>query len=181
MKKIFRNVITLSLFLAFANCAANVITLSNSKSVISPRTGKFKILYDTDDIKAEFLAKVVLYKLKKMGFKEENREPDFIVYVAYTVRPSVKENYSHHSTNTGPLIKYLKIVFGDKKKKLLWEGESFEESSCPNIIITSPELVTEIFQFYPQDFSNKETIHSRSNVETTEIRNAFPEENWACD
>ncbi|XDD41673.1 DUF4136 domain-containing protein [Leptospira sp. WS60.C2] len=182
---------TLLLMMLIISCRTVAITTTDSRRNMNVKPGRYKLISENNDIKANFLGKIIDYKLNKIGFSTANDKYDFLIKFNYTVTDSreIKSAYSYTNpygyttttfNNTRLYIKYLKIVIEDNKSNLLWESQSKEEGWCPNIISTSPELVVSIFQNFPNDSINVRREFNDYNGETSEIKSAFSDTNWSC-
>ncbi|TGN19814.1 DUF4136 domain-containing protein [Leptospira idonii] len=196
-----RFIFFLILILFLKNCTT-IATRTDTKNNQAPEKGSFAFQVDPNDIKADFISKVIRYRLQKMGFKENTSSPDFYISFRYSVKGAGEWKrvvtqtsgpyggypyyfgYGYSSANvysTEIYNKMFSVRFLDTKENILWHGESNEENSCSEIIVTVPELIVSVLDQYPKSFLNRKRSFFRGDDETSEIRKQFPEVDWTCN
>ena len=180
------------IFVLSFSCRTIAETRTDSRKHREIKNGTFKIVIPDNDIKANFIGKIIEFKLNKRGFTKEEVNPQFLISTAYTVNNSREIRKANSYTNTYGYtnttysstqlyFKNLALIITDTKGTPIWEGQSTEEGWCPNIISTAPELVVSIFNQFPNDSINKRQSYTIFNEETKEIRNYFKDTDWSCD
>lgn len=62
-----------------------------------------------------------------------------------------------------------------------WEGQVFEEGWCNQILVTTPEILTLMFERFPEDMTNVSKRVNDGDPGVLELRKLFPPDtNWSC-
>jgi hypothetical protein len=184
---------------------------SNIYSTLPP-TGTFAVrLIDGDPLIGNKLERMLAYQVAKQGYKNTDTNPDLLVAYAFSVSPAGAISSAYTAITNAPKTAYIygntvtvnasssvartrvdtttlyqkTIVVrianaktGDK----LWEANVSETGWCNQIFVTSPEMLSLMFQGFRLEQTNITRIVTEHDAGAKELMGLFPANTgWGCN
>lgn len=176
-----------------------------------PRQGTFAIqLLDGDPIVGKKIERFVSYQVAKQGYTPSDKSPDFLVSFAFDVSPAGSVASAYTTVNRAPQTAYvygntvtinrsntttstyinntnmyqktiaIRISRASTGEKL-WDGVVSETGWCNQIFVTSPQILSLMFEGFPREMTNITKTVTNGDDGVKELRSLFPPEtNWGC-
>lgn len=194
-----------------ASCAAIKGTGNTALYAPLPAASTFAIQQlGGDPVVGSKIERMIAYQLTKYGYVQTEKTPDLLVSFAFdvvlagststaytTIRQapqtayvngnSVTVNASRSTATTyinttsefqkSIAIRISKASTGGR----LWEGAVSERGWCNQIFVTAPQILSLMFQNFPNELTNVQKMVTDGDAVAKEIRRIFPADtNWGC-
>jgi len=202
-------IITTSLILT--GCAViNGVGNSNLYAEL-PSQGTFAIqLLEGDPVVGNKIERIISYQVAKHGYTPTKTFPDLLVSFAFDVSPTGSVSSSYTKVNQAPQTAYVygnTVTLNKSHSTLttyvgttpmyqktiairisragtgekLWDGVVSETGWCNQIFVTSPQILSLMFEGFPKEMTNIHKKVTDSDEGTKELRRLYPPEiNWGC-
>lgn len=176
-----------------------------------PRQGTFAVqLLDGDPVIGKKIERFISYQIAKHGYTQSDKSPDFLVSFAFDVSPAGSVSSAYTTVNRAPQTAYVygntvtlnrsnittstiinntsmyqktiavrisRAATGEK----LWDGVVSETGWCNQIFVTSPQILSLMFEGFPREMTNVQKMVTGGDDGAKELRSLFPPEtNWGC-
>lgn len=206
-----RNIVILAVALSLTACAAIKGVGNSNLHGELPRQGTFAVqLLDGDPIVGKKIERIVSYQVARHGYTPSDKSPDLLVSFAFDVSPAGSVSSAYTTVNRAPQTAYVygntvtlnrsystASTFVDTtrmyKKTIavrisraatgekLWEGVVSETGWCNQIFVTSPQILSLMFEGFPREMTNVQKMVTDGDGGAKELRRLFPPEtNWGC-
>jgi len=163
-----------------------------------------------DPVVGRKIERMIGHQMTKHGHVQTAQSPDLLVSFAFDVSPAgstftayttihqapqtayvfgntvtVNQSRSTATTFIGTTREFQKSIAIRISKantgERLWEGTVTERGWCNQIFVTSPQILSLMFQNFPNELTNLQKMVTDADESTKEIRRVFPADtNWGC-
>jgi len=211
MRRTLRTALLLGIAAGFSGCAAIKGVSNTNLYTELPRTGTFAVrLVSGDPVVGNKIERMLRYKLEKQGYRFTEKLPDLLFSFTYDTVPagavssaytvinqtpqtayvygntvSFSPTYSTAATVVSSTRMYTKTIAvrisrastGEK----LWDGVVSETGWCNQLFVTAPQILSLMFQGFPQEQTNVRRMITDADEGAKELRTVFPSDtDWGC-
>lgn len=163
-----------------------------------------------DPVVGSKIEKMIAYQLTRHGHVQTDKSPDLLVSFAFdvalagststaytTIRQAPQSAYVYGNTVTVNQSRSTATTYVDTTREFqksiairiakantgarMWEGTVTERGWCNQIFVTSPQILSLMFQNFPNELTNMQKMVTDADEGAKEIRRVFPAEtNWGC-
>ncbi len=192
-------------------CAAiKGVSNSNAHSDL-PAESTFVIrLLNGDPVIGPKIERMLRYQLEKRGYRYNDTSPDLLVAYTFDVVGAGSASSAHTFINSAPQTAYVwgntvsfspsystattvvntrrlyaktiavrisRATTGQK----LWDGVVSETGWCNQIFVTTPQILSLMFEDFPRERTNVQKMITDGDPGAQEMRKLFPADtNWGC-
>jgi len=194
-----------------SGCAAIKGVANSNAYADFPAGSTFGIrLLNGDPVIGPKIERILRYQLEKRGYRYDDASPELVVAYTFDVVGAGSASSAHTFINSAPQTAYVwgntvsfspsystattvvnttrlyaktiavRVTRANTGAKL-WDGVVTETGWCNQIFVTTPQILSLMFEDFPRERTNVQKMITDQDPNAQEMRKLFPPDtNWGC-